>query len=104
MALTMPEDRLSPNLSSEQATGATEASDFEPQVVEVLLLQEKPCFRLAGTVYRDRGELTDALRRLEKSAGLFVKVHDGPLVALAASALQAGHDAGFEQVTYVPVD
>ena len=46
--------------------------------------------------------LASALRELPKDAGLFIRVHAGPTVGFAAAAMQAGRDAGFDKVTYVP--
>ena len=62
----------------------------------------KRTHHLGQRAFRDRESLTAALRDLEKSAGLFVRVSKGPTVGFATTAIQAGHDAGFTQVTYVP--
>jgi biopolymer transport protein ExbD len=100
--LAEPEDRLTPTLQtrSESASGPT--SDFQPQIVEVLLADGVPVYRLGLEVFRDIASLKTALERLHKPSGLFVKVYDDPPVAAAAAAIQAGRDVGFEQVTYVP--
>ena len=100
--LASPEDRLSPSLQtrSEAASGPT--SDFQPQIVDVLLVDGKPSFRLGARVFTDKASLTAALRPLPKTAGLFVHVFDDAPVGAVAAAFQAGRDAGFEQVTYVP--
>lgn len=102
-AANRPEDRLSPTLQGDRPAEAGPANDFQPQVVEVVILDGAPAFLLGSRTIRDRGELVEALRQLPKENGLFVRVADGPRVADAALALQAGHDAGFQQVTYVPL-
>jgi len=100
--LAEPEDRLSPTLQtrSESASGPT--SDFQPQIVEVLMVDGAPAWRVGAELARDAASLRAILDRLHKPSGLFVKVYDDPPVAAAATALQAGRDVGFEQVTYVP--
>ena len=48
--------------------------------------------------------LLEALEPLPKEAGVFIKVHEGVPVGFAVAALQVARDAGFDQVTYVPVE
>ncbi len=102
--LARPEDRLSSSLQTRSESAAGPTSDFQPQVVDVLLLDGRPAFRIGQQVLRDKASLTSVLRPLPKSAGLFVHVFDDALVGAVAAALQAGKDAGFEQVTYVPAE
>ncbi len=102
--LARPEDRLSSSLQTRSESAAGPTSDFQPQVVDVLLLDGRPAFRLGVQVLRDKASLTSVLRPLPKSAGLFVHVFDDATVGAVAAALQAGKDAGFEQVTYVPAE
>jgi biopolymer transport protein ExbD len=99
--LAMPEDRLSPSLRASAEAAAGPDSDFQPQVVEVRLVEGAVAYRLGTEVFRDRQALTTALEPLHKASGLFVKVYDDASVAAAATAIQAGRDAGFERLTYV---
>lgn len=97
------ESRLSPNLAvRREAAGA--ASEMQPQVVTVELVDGTPAYRLGERIAPDRASLVAALEPLEKSQGLFVEVHPGVSVGFATAAIQAGRDAGFAQVTYVPFD
>jgi biopolymer transport protein ExbD len=100
--LTDPEDRLSPTLQTQREEGGGVASDFQPQVLDVLMLEGRSAFRLGNRVFRERGPLLEALQALPTDPGLFVKVFDGAPVGSVATALQVGRDAGFQQVTYVP--
>jgi hypothetical protein len=86
--------------SSQTSVGAD--ADFQPQIVEVLMVQGGPAYRLGTEVFRDRQALAAALVPLNKPGGLFVKVFDDVPVSAAATAIQAGRDAGFERLTYVP--
>jgi len=95
------ESRLSPNLAV-RSSAAGAASDLQPQVVEALVVDGTPGYRLGERVARDRVSLVAALEPLDRGQGLFVRVHPGVSVGFAAAALQAGRDAGFAQVTYVP--
>jgi biopolymer transport protein ExbD len=102
MVLERQEDHLSPTLQTEHESAAGAASDFEPQQIEVLVLDGAPAYRLGSRVMRLRGDLEDALAPLPKSVGVFVKVSGGVSVDFAVAAIQASRDAGFDQVTYVP--
>jgi biopolymer transport protein ExbD len=100
-AMSKPEDRLSPMLQT-QSREAGQASDFQPQRLEVAAIDGQPSYQLATRVLRSREELHDALTPLPKDAGLFVLVHRGVDVGFAVSAMQVAHDVGFTKVTYVP--
>ena len=100
--ITQREDRLSPNLSIEDQAGGTAQQDFEPQVLEVKLVDGSVEYSIGDRRFADRGPLVEALSKLPQGPGLFVRVHDGPTVS-AAAAIQCGRDAGFKEVTYVPV-
>jgi len=102
--LSLPEDRLSPTLQSTAETSAGPASDFQPQIVEVRLLNGTPAYLLGTEVFRNRSDLTSALEPMHKPSGLLVKVFDEVSVAAAATAIQAGRDAGFERLTYVAAE
>lgn len=97
------EDRLSPTLQVEDGATAV-PDDFEPQIVEVLAGETGPVWLLGARRFTDRVALTDALSKLPKEPGLFVRVSDGPDVGAAAAAIQCGRDAGFKEVTYVPTE
>lgn len=99
--LALPEDRLSPSLQTRTEGAAGPTSDFQPQIVEVRLLDGSPAYQLGAQVLRDKPSLVAALKPLPKSAGLFVHVFNDAPVGAVAAALQAGRDVGFEQVTYV---
>jgi len=98
------EDHLSPTLQTQSESASGEASDFQPQVIDVLVLDGAPSYRLGTRVMRRRDELAAALAPLPRSVGVFIKVSAGVPVGFAVAALQVSHDAGFEQVTYVPVE
>ena len=100
--LAIPEDRLNPTLQTrrDSATGLT--SDFQPQRVEVMILDGAPAYRLVGRVFRDKANLQSVLEPLPKDPGVFIDVYDRVPVGFAVAAIQAARDAGFEQVTYVP--
>ena len=104
MVLAAQEDHLSPTLQTQRESTSGEASDFQPQVIEVLPLNGAPVYRLGSRIMRDRRELAAVLEPLPKSVGVFVKVDDGVPVGVAVAAIQVARDAGFEQVTYVPAD
>ncbi len=100
--LARPEDRLSPTLQTQSETAAGPTADFQPQVLDVLMSDGAAVYRLGTRIIADRASLVPALESLHKPSGLFIQVFDDVPVGAAAAALQAGRDAGFEQVTYVP--
>jgi biopolymer transport protein ExbD len=102
MVIQPQEDRLSPTLQTESAEGASSENDFQTQIVDVLLLDGEPTYRIGGRDCRDRASLQAVLDPLPKSVGVFVKVNAGVPVGFAVTAIQVARDAGFEQVTYVP--
>jgi len=98
------EDRLNPTLQTRSESEAGERADFQPQIIDVLQTDGTPTYRLGAVSYADRAALRSALDALPKRAGVFVRVHDGVSVGFATAAFQTAHDAGFEQVTYVPAE
>ena len=101
MAILAQEDHLSPTIKT-VSEEAAQTSDFQPQRVEVLVLDGAPAYRLGERVMRSRGELAGALEPLPRTVGVFIDVNDGVPVGFAVAAIQLARDAGFEQVTYVP--
>ena len=97
-----PEDQLSSNLQPDRTTAAGAMQDFQPQIIDVELIDSAPGYRLGSRLFRDADSLRSALTQLRLDSGLFIRVHAGPTVGFAASAMQAGRDAGFTSVTYVP--
>ena len=102
--VTQREDQLSPNLAIDRSSAGTSEQDLEPQIVEVALRDGVVSWSIGGRNFTERDGLLEALRDLPKGPGLFVRVLDGPSVADAATAIQCGRDAGFKEVTYVPVE
>lgn len=100
--LARQEDRLSPTIQTEKENASGESSDFQPQVVQVLLMDGKPAYQLGPSTFRQKAELRRALESLPRTAGVFIRVHNQVPVGFAVAAIQAARDAGFDQVTYVP--
>ncbi len=93
------EAALQADLGADQRTTAGE---FAPKIVDVEWESNAARYRLGVRAFTDQPSLTLALQQLPKEPGLYVRVHDGPTVGAAAAAMQAGADAGFRKVTYVP--
>lgn len=98
---TPPESSLSPALQAQRVSGGAGA-DFQPQIVEVVLVEGRPVFRLLDRVFMTQEELRGALEVLPKEPGVFVRGSGSTVAGHAVSALQAARDAGFAKVTYVP--
>jgi biopolymer transport protein ExbD len=105
MVATMMDDResrLSAGLRTQSPEAANAPGDFQSQTIEVRRGESSPVYVLGSHVCRTRQELTKALEPLPRDIGVLVKVYDGVDVGFAVAAIQASHDAGFNQVTYVP--
>ncbi|TVQ53293.1 MAG: biopolymer transporter ExbD [Phycisphaerales bacterium] len=100
--LAEPEDRLTPDLQVQTGEAAGREADLEPQVLEVLIADGQPIYRLGSIVMASRAELRERLDALPRSAGVFIRVGDGVPVGFAVTAIQVARDLDFEQVTYVP--
>ncbi len=104
MVLATPEDRLNSALHARTEPTSGAATDFQPQIVEVGIFGGKPGYQLGARVLLNKTSLQTALEPLNKATGLFIRVSDGPSVEFMVAAFQAGHDAGFEKITYVVPD
>ena len=102
--IAIPEDRLTPALRTESKDTSGATSDFQPQIINVQVIDGAPAYRLGSRVLRSRGELAQVVRELPTDPGMFIRVYDGVPVGFAVAALQVSRDAGFEQVTYVPTE
>jgi biopolymer transport protein ExbD len=90
---------LESNLQT-QSTGAR--SNLIPVVVEIVPVGGSYQYKVGGQTAADAAQLTDVLRRIPtKGNGAFVRVKDDAPFLMAATAVQAAHDAGFLQVNYV---
>lgn len=96
------ENRLSTGLQTQSTNVANEAGDLQTQIIEVRKMDGDPVYRIGQHVCRDRLALSLVLEPLPKTKGVFVKVFDQVDVGFAVAAVQTAHDAGFQQVTYVP--
>lgn len=104
MVVSQPEDRLSPTLQTKRNAASGDSTDFQPQVIEVLLVDGAPGYRLGSQIFRDKESLADRLIELPTEAGVFITVSGNVSVGFATAAVQAARDADFEKVTYVPAD
>jgi len=95
-----PESRLSPALVAD--TSASGRSEMTAQIVEVVMVEGKPGFRVGSRVLCSRQDLTALLRELPLQQGLIVRGSDAVTTEWGVMALQAARDAGFTKVTYVP--
>ena len=89
---------------NKQAAAAN--SFLEPAVVELTPgAGGKYVYKLGGREFTSQKELTAVLRQFDnKIDGAFVKVPGAAPYEMAAAAVQACKSAGFNSVSYVPVD
>ena len=101
--ISQPEDRLTPSIQTQDESASGISADFQPQIIEVLLVDGRPSYRLGQFVLTSSQELARRLEELPTDLGVFVRGEPGVSVGFAMAAIQAARDAGFAQVTYVPV-
>ena len=104
MVIAKPEDRLSPTIRTQDASASGSEADFQPQVVEVILVSNVPTYRLGQHDLATPQMLLEKLRGLPTDLGVFIRGGDGVSVGFTMAAIQAARDAGFDQVTYVPIE
>ncbi len=100
--LANPESDLATALRAQEESGASSASDFQPQVVEVVMDRGSVLYRLGARELRSTEPLRELLATLPKDPGVFVRVSGEVPVGAAAAGIQAAKDAGFVRVSYVP--
>ena len=104
MVIAKPEDRLNPTIRTQDASASGSEADFQPQIVEVILVSGIPTYRLGQHDLATPQMLLEKLRGLPTDLGVFIRGGDGVSVGFTMAAIQAARDAGFEQVTYVPIE
>ncbi|MCA9304187.1 MAG: biopolymer transporter ExbD [Phycisphaerales bacterium] len=82
--------------------GGVRASDLQPQIVEIRLLDGSPVFVMGERAVRTRADLQSLLSQLPKDPGVAVKSDSDVPISAVAAALQAARDAGFAKRSYVP--
>ena len=102
--LASPEDRLTPTIRTQDESASGSNADFQPQIVDVLMVGGKPTYRLGQIDMTSVADLKARLSGLPVELGVFIRGGEGVSVGFTMAAIQAARDAGFVQVTYVPLD
>ncbi len=84
--------------------GGVRASDLQPQIVEIRMLDDAPVYVLGEVAVRTGEDLRRLLEQLPKEAGVAVKSEPGAPISAVADAMQASLDAGYTKRSYVPQD
>lgn len=102
--MARPEDRLQPTIRTQDESASGSNADFQPQIVDVILVAGTPTYRLGQNDMTTASQLQERLSNLPSDLGVFIRGGEGVSVGFTMAALQAARDAGFEQVTYVPLE
>ena len=102
--MATPEDRLSPTIQTQDQSARGSDADFQPQSVDVLLVNGVQVYQLGEQLIQTEQELRERLFSLPLDLGVFIRAGDGVSVGVTMAAIQAARDAGFKQVTYVPLE
>lgn len=102
--LSSPESDLASALRAERESSSSAASDFQPQIVEIMMRGNAVVYRIGSRELASAERVRELLEPLPKDPGVFVRVHGDVPVSATAAGLQACKDAGFLRVSYVPVE
>ncbi|MDX9912360.1 MAG: biopolymer transporter ExbD [Phycisphaerales bacterium] len=101
-ASIMPQESVLASALQAERRGSGAAADLQPQIVNVVMTEAGPRFKIGTRELKSKPSLAVVLRELPKEGGVFVRVSGAAPVSAAAEALQACKDAGFRRVSYVP--
>jgi biopolymer transport protein ExbD len=105
MAYVKTEKHLDSAIKVHERSSASAASDLEPAIVDVLSSGGRFIFRIGSRELPTQGELTELLRQFpNKLDGAFVRVSNEAPFRMAAAAIQACKSAGFNAVSYIPLE
>ena len=102
--MASPEDRLRPTIRTQDESASGSDADFQPQIVDVILVAGVPTYRLGQIDMTTASQLRKRLSNLPADLGVFIRGGEGVSVGFTMAAIQAARDTGFEQVTYVPLE
>lgn len=98
------ERQLDPAIRVQKTSAGKTAGQLEPAIVDVVRGDGGFVYRLGGRNLRSADELTKVLKQFEnKLDGAFVRAADDAPFDMAAAAIQAGKNAKFAKVFYVPL-
>jgi biopolymer transport protein ExbD len=94
-----------PAIQVNEKSAASKQSDLEKAIVEIVLVGGEYQFQIGTVQTTDDDQLTKILETFgNKSQGAFVRAPDAAPFDLSARAVAACKDAGFDAVTYVPME
>ncbi len=100
-----PEREIASAIKVNEKRTATDDSNLEPAIVDVVRQRAQVVFRIGAVRTNDLDEVKKLLEGFEnKSEGAFVRVADDVPYEAAAQAIGACHASGFESVSYLPLD
>lgn len=96
------ERNLDATIQTRNRSARPERVLLEPVIIEVVRTGSGPAYQVGARHLTSLDELTKLLGQIRNKGNAFVRVHNDVPFALAASAVQACHNAGFLSVAYVP--
>jgi biopolymer transport protein ExbD len=100
-----PEREIQSAIQVTQTEASQSSNNLEPAIVDVILLDQRPLYRLGALRSSTIGEIEKVLAGFEhKSEGAFVRVAGDVPYEAAAQAIGACREAGFSSVSYLPLD
>ncbi len=99
-----PERHLDPNIKVQQQSGADTMQDIEPAVVDVLRIDGQPRYRLGTLTTGNISRIFEQLQQFpNKSKGAYVRLSDDVPYGMAAQAINACRQSGFNLISFMPL-
>ncbi len=100
-----PEREVSAGIKVNEKRAPEQTSNLEPAIVDIVLQNGKPVFRIGALRTNDLADVKKLLNGFEnKSEGAFVRVSGNVPYEAAAQAIGACRASGFPSVSYLPLD
>lgn len=100
-----PEREIVSSIKVNERRSASDQSNLDPAIVDVILQDAQVLFRLGAVRTNDLSELKSLLEGFEdKSEGAFVRVAGDVPYEAAAQAIGLCHASGFESVSYLSIE
>jgi biopolymer transport protein ExbD len=99
-----PERQLDPAILVERRSAAATTMNIEPLEIEIVRVEGRAVYRVGATIGADLPTVASIIRNYpDKTAGAWVRMADDVPFGMAALAVNACRESGFEAVSLVPL-
>lgn len=104
-AFIREEKEFDPAVKVNRPSTQSQSSPLQPAIIELVTGSEGTyVYKMGAREMKNERELKELLMAFDNKAdGAFLRVNDGAPFAMAAAGIQAAKQAGFRNVTYLPL-